>query len=176
VVLPSDTRIFVSDEAHLAAIHRNVYITAWWGETTVARLRRVGEIGHELARQLPKGFVALALIHSANAPNLPADVRAEAQKLSREPAENMRAIAQVIYGSGFVAAAVRSIATGMVLLQRTKKPTKIFGKLENAATWLVPHMNALPEPADKIADTTLVRNVRDIIAHAAPKNAGVAPW
>lgn len=166
----------MSDEAHLAAIHRNVYITAWWGETTVARLRRVGEIGHELARKWPKGFVALALIHSKNAPSLPPDVRAEAQKLSREPAENMRAIAQVIYGSGFVAAAVRSIATGMVLLQRSKKPTKIFGTLENAATWLVPHMNALPEPADKITDTTLVRAVREIVEHAAPKNAGVAPW
>ena len=176
MVLPADTRIFVSDEAHLAAIHRNIYLTAWWGETTVARLRRVGEIGHELARQWPKGFVALALIHSKNAPSLPPDVRAEAQKLSREPAANMRAIAQVIYGSGFVAAAVRSIATGMVLLSRSRKPTKIFGTLERASTWLVPHVNALPEPADKITDTSLVKNIRDIVAHAASKNTGVVPW
>ena len=176
MVLPADTRIFVSDEAHLAAIHRNVYITAWWGETTVPRLRRVGEIQNELARKWPKGFVALALIRSANA-NLPADVRAEAEKLSKEPAANLKAIAQIIYGTGFAAAAIRSVATGMVLIARHPRPTKIFGTLEAAATWLVPHMNALPEPADKIAETALVRNVRDIIAHAAPKNSSeVAPW
>jgi hypothetical protein len=175
VVLPGDTRIFVSDEAHLAAIHRNVYITAWWGETTVARLKRVGEIQNELARKWPKGFVAIALIRSANA-NLPADVRAEAERLSKEPAANLRAIAQVIYGSGFAAAVIRSVATGMVLIARRPRPTKIFGTLETAATWLVPHMNEIPEPQNKIADTELVSNVRDIVAHAAPKNAAVAPW
>jgi len=165
----------VSDEAHLAAIHRNVYITAWWGETTAARLRRVGEIQNELARKWPKGFVALALIRSVNA-NLPADVRAEAEKLSKEPAPNLKAIAQVIYGEGFAAAAIRSVATGMVLIARHPRPTKIFGTLESAATWLVPYMNDLPEPTEKIADTALVLNVREIIAHAAPKNTAVTPW
>jgi hypothetical protein len=174
VVLPGDTRIFVSDEAHLVAIHRNVYITAWWGETTAARLRRVGEIGDELARQWPRGFVTLALIRAANA-YLPANARAEAEKLSKSPSPNLKAIAQVIYGTGFKAAAIRSLATGMVLLARSKRPTKVFGTLESASTWLVPHMNALPEPADRIVDTALVRNIRDIVAHAAPKS-DVAPW
>ena len=175
MVLPGDTRIFVSDEAHLAAIYRNVYLTAWWGDTTVARLRRVGEIQTELARKWPKGFVALALIRSANA-NMPADVRAEAEKLSKEPATNLRAIAQVIYGAGFAAAAIRSVATGMVLVARSPRPTKIFSTLEDAATWLVPRMNELPEPPQKLADDELVRSVREIVAHAAPKNADVAPW
>ncbi|HEX4515297.1 MAG TPA: hypothetical protein VH054_17240 [Polyangiaceae bacterium] len=175
MALPGDTRIFVSDEAHLAAIHRNVYITAWWGETTVERLKRVGEIQNELARKWPAGFVALALIRSSNV-NMPADVRAEAEKLSKEPAPNLKAIAQVIYGSGFAAAAIRSIATGMVLVARRPRPTKIFGTLEGAATWLAPQMNELPEPADRIADAALVKNVRDIVSHAAPKNTAVAPW
>ena len=176
MVLPGDTRIFVSDEAHLAAIHRNVYITAWWGETTAARLRRVGEIQNELARKWPKGFVGLALIRSANA-TLSAEVRAEAEKLSTGASPNLKAIAQIIYGSGFVAAAIRSVATGMILLARSQRPSKIFGTLESGATWLVPYMNALPEPADKITDTALVRNVRDIVAHAAPKGSeNVAPW
>ncbi len=165
----------MSDEAHLAAIHRNVYITAWWGETTAARLKRVGEIQTELARKWPAGFVALALIRSSNA-NMPADARAEAEKLSKEPAMNLKAIAQVIYGSGFAAAAIRSVATGMVLIARSPRPTKIFGTLENAATWLAPRMNELPEPADEIVDTALVKNVRDIVSHAAPKNTTVAPW
>ena len=175
MVLPGDTRIFVSDEAHLAAIHRNVYITAWWGETTVARLKRVGEIQNELARKWPKGFVALALIRSSNV-NMPADVRAEAEKLTKAPAPNLKAIAQVIAGTGFAAAAIRSVATGMRIISRSKTPSKIFDTLDNASTWLVPKTNELPEPQNKITPSDFVANVRDIVAHAAPKTGVVASW
>ncbi len=169
--------MLASDGAHLAATYRNVFITAWWGDTTVERLKRVGEFQEDVARRMSKGFVALALIRSANT-NLPADVRAEAERLSKTPAPNMKAIAQVIYGSGFAASMIRSVATGMQIVSRMPKPTKIFDTLETAATWLVPHMNEIPEPKSKLTNEEFARAVREIVAHAAPSvgPSGVAPW
>jgi hypothetical protein len=107
---------------------------------------------------------------------MPADVRAEAERLSKEPAANLTAIAQVIYGTGFAASAIRSVATGMILIARHARPTKIFDTLEHASTWLVPRMNELPEPVGKIDAPEFVRAIRDIVAHAAPKNSAVTPW
>jgi len=174
MALPAEARVLASDEAYLAATYRNVFLTAWWGETTVARLRRVGVIQGDVERQWPKGFVALALIRSANA-NLPADVRAEAERLSSQPSASLRAIAQVIYGTGFAAAAIRSVATGMQIVTRQPRPTKIFDTLENAAAWLEPRVAELPEPKGTLAAADLARAVRAIVADAAP-GAGVAPW
>jgi hypothetical protein len=161
----------------LAALYRNVFITAWWGETTVARLKRVGAVQSEVARAWPKGFVALALIRSANT-NLPPDVRAEAERLTKDPSSCLRAIAQVIHGSGFAAAAIRSIATGMQLLSRHGRPSKIFDSLDNATVWLVPQMSQLPGPPGTVTPEELARVVRELIANTAPSTgpAGVAPW
>lgn len=58
--VPAEARVFTSDDAFLAATYRNVHVTAWWGKTTVAQLRRVGEIQVEVERAWPGGFVALA--------------------------------------------------------------------------------------------------------------------
>ena len=172
MALPGEARVLASDGAHLAATYRNVFITAWWGDTTVARLKRVGELQEDVARRLSKGFVALALIRSSNT-NLPADVRSEAERLSKTPAANMRAIAQVISGSGFAASMIRSVATGMQIVSRMPKPTKIFDTLDTAATWLVLHMNEIPEPKTKTTPEAFARAVREIVAHAAPNGA---PW
>jgi hypothetical protein len=177
MALPADARVLASDEAFLAAIFRNVYLTAWWGDTTVARLRKVGELQSEVVRKCPKGFVALALIRSVNA-NLPADVRAEAERLTKEPPPGLRAIAQVIYGSGFAGAAIRSVATGMQLISRQPRPSKVFDTLEHATSWLAPRMNELPDPRGTVTADDVTLSVRAIVAHAAPSvgPTGVAPW
>jgi hypothetical protein len=177
MALPESARMLAGDETFLAAQFRNVFLSAWWGDTTVAKLRQVSAIQSEVARTCPKGFVALGLIRSVNA-NLPADVRAEAERITRDPAPGLRAIAQVIYGSGFAAAAIRSIATGIQLFSRNGRPSKIFDSLENAAAWLAPRMNELSDPAGAVTAADVTMAVRAIVARAAPSTgpAGVAPW
>jgi hypothetical protein len=177
VALPSGAQVFASDDSHLVALWRNVFITAWWGETTVARLKNVGVVQKDVVRRLPNGFVALALITASNT-NMPADVRAEAEKLSREPPPQLRAIAQVIHGVGFSAAAIRALASGMQLMGGGKSPSKIFNTLDSAATWLSPRMNALLTPPASFGVHDLTAAARALVADSASRSgaAVLAPW
>jgi hypothetical protein len=100
-------------------------------------LRRVGELRREVAGRFPEGFVALAVLPhvSLEAPLLK-ELRAEAERLMTTSPKELLAVAEVIEGSGFLAATVRSIATGLVLVTRPPFPTRIFAGVEPAAAWL----------------------------------------
>jgi hypothetical protein len=69
-----------------------------------------------------------------------AEVRAEATRLSKNPGQNIKAIAQVIEGTGLGAATTRMIASGLMLLRKTAPPSKLFEDVRTAAQWLLPHI------------------------------------
>src|SRR5262245_34520305 len=105
MALPPDVEVFTADDAYLVALWRNVFFTAWWGDVTAAKLRDIGTHQRQVARRLPTGFVSFGLLTAANI-NLPADVRAEAQRVTKESPTEMKAVAQIVFGTGFAAAAV----------------------------------------------------------------------
>ena len=172
MALPPDVHVFVSDDAHLAALWHDVYVTAWWGDTTVARLRGVDAYQREVLRRRPAGFVALALLSSSKV-GMSAEVRAEAERVSRESPPQLRAIAQVIHGTGFAAAAIRSVATGITMLSTRGRAVKIFDTLEPAAAWLAPRANALLAPASHVTPDTMVRTMRELLSTSA---SVTTPW
>lgn len=78
---------------------------------------------HELGQSFPRparfadGYCALAVLSMA-ALNRESAARAEATRLSENPGHNLRAIAQVILGTGFGAATARALASGLMLVRK----------------------------------------------------------
>jgi hypothetical protein len=147
VAFPPDLFVFERDAAFGAGLWRRVFATVWRDTPTAERLRTCGRFQDEVTRRCPDGFVALAVLPSKHA-RLAPDVREAAEELSRNPSPALVAIAQVISGTGFIAAATRMVATGMSLLnQRT--PTKWFDSVQHAADWVSARVARIPgaEPA-----------------------------
>jgi hypothetical protein len=121
----------------------NVFLTLWRGGATVELLQRVRAHHLEADRKLPGGFCALAVM-SGPMLHMSPDARAEAESLSKNPGRNLTAIAQVITGTGFAAAATRALASGLMLVRKGNVPTKIFSEVAPAARWLTPYFAPAP--------------------------------
>ncbi len=142
MAIPPDLLVFERDAAFGAGLWRRVFTTVWRETPTTERLRTCGRFQDEVTRRCPEGFVALAVLPSHHA-HLAPDVREAAEELSRSPSPSLVAIAQVITGSGFIAAATRMVATGMALLNR-RTPTKWFDTVQHAAEWVAPRVARIP--------------------------------
>ncbi|HEX8795083.1 MAG TPA: hypothetical protein VF765_29250 [Polyangiaceae bacterium] len=143
MAFPPDLFVFERDAGFGAGLWRRVFATVWRETPTAERLRTCGRFQDEVTRRCPDGFVALAVLPSQHA-HLSPDVREAAEELSRNPSPALAAIAQVITGTGFVAAATRMVATGMSLLNR-RTPTKWFDSVQHAAEWLSPRVARIPD-------------------------------
>ena len=90
-------------------------------------------VGHQL------GLLYLARIGQAPPPE--AEAKALYQDLMADRDERLAACAVVCDQSGFVAAMVRSIITGLILFARPRFPTKVFSDLREATSWLSTEMD-----------------------------------
>ena len=113
----------------------NVFVMVFRDVPSADWLRLAGEREAAFAARHPEGFVVLAVLPSMLL-NLPSDVRDEAERLSRHRSPYLQAIALVIEGTGFVAAAVRSVASGISMLSRDKTPMRTFNNVEPASAWI----------------------------------------
>jgi hypothetical protein len=135
-------------ENYLFGTWRNVFVTMWRGTATLAALQRVSTFQRQLEKRFGGGgYCALAIL-SMSSLRMDAEMRAEAARLTDNPGPSLKAIAQVIQGSGVRAATTRMIAAGLMLVRKSKIPSKLFDDVPAAARWLMPH-TGLParEPA-----------------------------
>jgi hypothetical protein len=133
--------VFSRDAAYGVGLFRHVLITSWREPPTAEQLIALDPLQHDVGRRCPSGFVALAILPSIHAHMTP-EVREAAEHLSRNPSRLLVGTAQVITGTGFVAATTRMIATGMALLSRAA-PTKLFSSVEAAAPWVCSKVAAI---------------------------------
>jgi hypothetical protein len=129
------------DDRMLVATWHNVYVTLWRGMATLEGLRRVGHHQQRLDQRFTDGYCALAVIRASVA-RMDPEVRAEATRLSQNPGQNLKAIAQVIEGTGLGAATTRMIASALMLVRKTKTPSKLFDDVPAAVRWLMPYIKA----------------------------------
>ena len=128
-------------EHHLFGTWHNVFVTMWRGRATLETLKRVGTFSADLDKRFPRGYCALAVLSMATL-RMDAEMRAEATRLSQHPGPNLKAIAQVIQGGGLAAATTRMVASGLMLMRKTKLPSKLFDDVGVAVRWLMPHISA----------------------------------
>lgn len=107
----------------------------WRRETTARGVEALSAAYRDHASRYPSGVYLLTIIE----PGAPMPAPAERESIAvflRMCGGRTRMSAVVIEGSGFRAAAVRSVVTGMAMLVRLPYPHEIFGSLEQAARWL----------------------------------------
>jgi hypothetical protein len=142
---PPHLEILHVHERSIIGVWNNVFVMIWRDLPSAERLRIAGALERKVAARFPDGFVVLAVLPTINL-RLPSDVREEAERLSLDRPRELKAIAQVIEGKGFIAASVRSVAVGVVMLarpqkdgdgvQRERTPMRIFSGVEPASAWL----------------------------------------
>jgi hypothetical protein len=138
---PSTFAVLDRGENHLFGTWHNVFVTIWRGPATLDSMKRVGAFQRQLDKRFSDGFCALAVLNMSSV-RMDAEMRAEASRLTNSPGPNLKAIAQVIQGTGLGAATTRMVASGLMLVRKTKTPCKLFDDVNAATRWLLPHIRA----------------------------------
>jgi hypothetical protein len=129
-------------ENHLFGTWHNVFVILWRDIATLETMKRVGGFSRQLDRRFTDGYCALAVL-SMKSLRMDSEMREEASRLTNNPGPNLKAIAQVIHGTGLGAATTRMIASGLNLVRRSKTPSKLFDDIPAAVRWLTPHLRAV---------------------------------
>jgi hypothetical protein len=150
-----DALLIVLDrsEGHLIATFDNVLVTAWRAPGTMEQLRALPRHAESLARRYPKGYGTLLLL-SPDAVKASAEVRAEGNRVAKNPVGITLATANVLEGKGFGAAALRALMHTYTMLNPNRTPTRTFDTLPPAATWLMAQLGA-PDRASHLAASVL---------------------
>ncbi|MEO8801082.1 MAG: hypothetical protein ABI551_24535 [Polyangiaceae bacterium] len=126
--------LVVETNDHLIGTWRNVVIIVWKQETTLAGVDAGQKAYDDLAKANPSGVFLLTIVESG-APMPSSSVR---DALARFLANgNGRTLLSGVAheGTGFRAAAVRSVVTGLAVLGQLPYPHKVFATVNEAAAW-----------------------------------------
>jgi hypothetical protein len=143
---PERLEILTAGGRDLVGLWQNVLVLAFRSAPSVEQLRALEGIQRDVAARFPHGYVSLAVLPGLSRP-LDAEVRDSALALTASSPPELRAVAMVIDGRGFLAATTRSLATGIVLLTRPRWPVKIFPGVEPAAAWLASWVERAARPS-----------------------------
>jgi len=139
----------------------NVCVVVWRGPVTRARFDAQRDGLSEVMHGHAEGVGFMCVIEpTAKPPN--DELRRASAEMIRSHQPELRCIACVVEGSGFVNAVSRSALSGIALLLGTRKvPFSVFGTIAAATTWMVPHIDMRDAAA-------LARHVESIRAELAP--------
>ena len=122
----------------------NALVWCFRGPVTLARIETAVPAHQDLARRYPKGFAVITVVGEAVPLSMPADARDLSTRITREYQSRYCAISEVVLGTGFRSAAVRSVTAGIRLLARSSCPAKVFGDPDSCAHWAAPLMLTTP--------------------------------
>lgn len=88
-----------------------------------------------MRRMHPHGFPTLTWVLPEAGLKMEHDAREAASTVTQEFDRSIRAQATIIEGSGFQAATVRAIVTGLDAMSRSASPKKTFAELTPAVEW-----------------------------------------
>jgi hypothetical protein len=105
------------------------------GETDAALITDVGRGVNILFKRVPTG-IGLLMVIGTGSPAPVGEVREAAVKMFSEFEPKLKALAALVEGEGFVAAAKRSVFTFLISRVLRKKPVKTFAQIGQAADWM----------------------------------------
>jgi hypothetical protein len=149
--------ILACDDHFALALWRNVFIVLWRRQPDAARTETMHDVFNKVAAQTPGG-VAVTVVIEAGVPPPDPTTRARITEVMRANAAANRGIAYIIEETGFVAAAMRSVVTGTLLIVRPPYPARVFATVKKAAPWLLAQAGA--GEADIPALTTALESLR----------------
>jgi hypothetical protein len=153
------------DADHCTGILGPVFVVVWKREVSVAAAKSIQFALRDFAAGSPEGHVALLTIVEEAAPMPSADSRTALANILRFNAEELICSAVAMRGSGFRAATVRGVATGLSLLARQPFPHRVFASIEQSSAWVV-HM--LGRRGIYVDLPHLIRGVEKLTGSPAP--------
>lgn len=112
-----------------------VLVCIWRKETTPLGVTHLLQAHKEVA-WMNLGGMGLFTIIEARAPAPPADVRGALARYMANSGDVIKMSSVAFEGSGFHAAMIRSVVTGLTMLARQPFPHKVFANVEDAARWM----------------------------------------
>lgn len=158
----------------ITGMWRRLGVHAFEGTLTLddmARIEAAGELWH---RKNPGRVAEMVVIFPSEA-RLSGEERVRMARIIKRWESVRTASATVVLASGLLGAVHRSLLTGLQLVAPSPHPTKVFGVLADAVTWMTPHVQALCG-ADATRDDLLAA-IEDLCAtlRAARSEAPTAP-
>jgi hypothetical protein len=156
-VAASELQVIVDRDAVRSGAWRTVHIAVYRSTPTLEDMRANSAAHAALRDRYPDRTAVLTFVERVS--RMPdSDVRNHISNAQKEAAPHTRCAATVLGGEGFWVSAAHSVLTGVGLLMRPECPTKIFKNLEEAAPWVVDHLDD-PEarPQDLVAAVEALR-------------------
>lgn len=147
--------LHIATRDHIIATWANAVILVWRNETTLAGVSAVQKVYDELAALHPQGIFLVTVVEFG-APMPPPEVRDALAVFLANGSGRMILSAVAHEGTGFRAAAVRSVVTGLAVLAKLPYPHKVFATVDEASAWFwvnSPVARAWGERAKTLADT-----------------------
>jgi hypothetical protein len=133
--LPHGAKIVHVEKDYALASLGDVFIVIWRHETSLSGTEAVRRECFEFAKSRPEGIALLTIIEE-RAPMPPAEPRSQLASFMRDASDIIKASGVVFEGSGFRAAAVRSVVISLTMLAGQKYPHKVFANLIETAVFL----------------------------------------
>lgn len=156
----STARVGVLEYDHCMATWAGVFICIWRHETTADGVRALADRFSDFGRTHADGAALLTIVEP-NAPVPEGHVRDMLAGFMRKSATTIKSSAVVHEGSGFRAAAVRGVVTGLTLLARQPFPHRIFADVADGCRWLSGSMRETA-PALACDPNQLIEVIREL--------------
>ncbi|MFT3923954.1 MAG: hypothetical protein QM778_15580 [Myxococcales bacterium] len=111
------------------------------GYVSLEEMDRMQALAERWLMQRQDKLVELVVIHPSDA-RMSHEERSRMARLIKLGESRRNASATVILAEGLMASVQRSILTGLTMLVPPPHPTKVFGQIEPAVTWLHPYLEA----------------------------------
>jgi hypothetical protein len=157
---PTLWRVVTKNHDYALATWTEIVAVVWRHETTVEAVRQLDEAVAELARSHPKGIGMLTVV-AEGAPLPPSAARKAIADLLTASTSFIRCSAVIMEGSGFRAAAVRSVVTGLTMLAKHDFPHEICD-VEGAVRMFT---DRLPRATGRALDPNTVRAAINLLRH-----------
>lgn len=135
----------------------DLMVAVWRGQTSIPAIHAGEKLLKAHAAKYPAGILLLTVIEE-NAPPPGLAERTALGKMLKNSEGRTRRSAVIFEGSGFRAATVRSVVTGVLLFSSPPFPHKVFATVPTAATFLA--------ATEKIDPKRTAKRIVEVVAEA----------
>lgn len=163
---PEKVAFFEVEEHFVLATHRNVGIAVWVDEMSVEAVLRAEDMLGELASAWPEG-IAFVQVFGEESQRIEAPVRTALSSLLQR-SHGIQEAPVVYEGTGFRAAAIRAIVTGLLATRSFGFPHRVYASIEEAAL-------AVGRALDKREPTKFARELCEAMARMRERHESAFP-
>ncbi len=150
----ADYEVEFSDRCLRIATVDNLELASWFDAPEMKHMEAIDRVYKRMKRRV-KGGVGFVNVVVGGVPKFSAEVRDEAARQTADVDDRDIATAHIILVDGIVGSTVRAFMSTTMLIGRPPHPTKVFGDIPTAATWLAVRLaenEHYPWPEARLAD------------------------